>query len=372
MPFSKNMKEKIKDPEFKDSIEKNDDLEIEFGNQITDKSSSSNINILNVYLAKSVKTDFNPKELQDIQKKLSEEFKKETFEILPSIKVFTTKKDLSINNNILDKYQLGSEWYKNNDLLNFLKAFSKNYKEIKEQLSVYLAPVSSNNIQTDVNDKKNFLKEKIIDSLNENLKNLFESKFKSLDYWPTVFIEGSSLNVRIASFYDYKVNNRNYESQGTGIRNLLLLILMLEKNKDDESINHLYLIDELEDGLTINIQEEVLNYFYEFIKNHKNITIIYTTHSPNLLPKFNKIDEMSNIIICYRKKNNSKDNNEISGELLTFTSNNLSDIDKTQGFDLCGSGIEIKSNDELMKWCLDLNEENFKKIENQNNKIDKN
>lgn len=174
----------------------------------------------------------------------------------------------------------------------------------------------------------------------------------------------------------YKVNYRHFSNQGTGIKNLFNLVLMLEKNKDNKHLNFIYVIDEIEDGLTISIQEKVVKYLYEFIKENKNVTIIYTTHSPSLLPEFSMIDQWANIIISYRRKENLRDekevpenSNEISGELLTFVPNNIFETNETE-IQLTGVNKNIKNNTELMKWCLDLNENTAKKLYmNQKTKI---
>lgn len=212
----------------------------------------------------------------------------------------------------------------------------------------------------------------ILDSINQNLKKLFKSKFDGLDYCPQTYIEKSFLCVRIVSIHEYNVDCRDYSDQGTGIRNLLSLVLMLEKNKNDKNFNFLYVIDEIEDGLSISVQEKVVHYLYKFIKENKNVTIIYSTHSPNLLP-INKIDEKVNIIIAYRREKTSNDNKELSGELLTVSMDNISEIDQT-GYYIESIKKNIKNNSELMKWCLDLDDDTAKKLyesKKQNSNVNK-
>lgn len=355
MPFFKNMKEKIKNPDLKKSVFKYKDLEIEYGRYSNNIENNADRYNLNVYSEKENKKD----NLKWIRDKLIEEFKDSDFKITPIVRVITTKKDQSINNNLLDKYSLGSDWHKNTNLLNFLKAFSPNYEKTKNDLGNYLTPTSSDKNEND-NDEKNSLKDYILKSINENLKKLFKSKFDTLDYYPEAYIEKSFLCVRIVSCFVYNVDDRDYSNQGTGIRNLLSLVLMLEKNKNDKNFNFLYVIDELEDGLAMSVQEKVINYLYKFIKENKNATIIYTTHSPNLLP-INKIDEKANIIIAYKRQKTSNDKKELSGELLTVSIDNISEIDKT-GYYIESINKHIKTNTELMKWCLDLNDDIAKKL----------
>lgn len=375
MPLPESVSQNIKNDKLQLIISKYNNLRIEFGRSSTSNETDDDKNIFHVYYENEAIKNV---ELDEIDKFLKEEFKNEDFKIRPVVKVITTKKDEEEENDIVfDKYPLGPDWNKNDNLLNFLKAFSTNYEKIKKYIADYLSPSSGKN--NNENDEKDSLRIDILNLINENLKKIFNDKFEGLNYYPEAFIQKGSLNIRIMSSIKYKVNYRHFSNQGTGIKNLFNLVLMLEKNKDNKHLNFIYVIDEIEDGLTISIQEKVVKYLYEFIKENKNVTIIYTTHSPSLLPEFSMIDQWANIIISYRREENLRDekevpenSNEISGELLTFVPNNIFETNET-GIQLTGVNKNIKNNTELMKWCLDLNENTAKKLyesKNQNSNED--
>lgn len=135
---------------------------------------------------------------------------------------------------------------------------------------------------------------------------------------------------------------------------------MLDKNKYDKENNFIYLVDELEDGLTINLEGKVVEYLYDFIQNYKNVTIIYTTHSRTLLLQ-DKIDEIANIILTYRRQKVSEDIKELSDELLTFSCGNIKYVNKT-GIYIDSNKKEFKNIIDLIKHYLELNEDIAKKI----------
>lgn len=135
---------------------------------------------------------------------------------------------------------------------------------------------------------------------------------------------------------------------------------MLDKNKYDKENNFIYLVDELEDGLTINLEGKVVEYLYDFIQNYKNVTIIYTTHSRTLLLQ-DKIDEIANIILTYRRQKVSEDIKELSDELLTLSCGNIKYVNKT-GIYIDSNKKEFKNIIDLIKHYLELNEDIAKKI----------
>lgn len=244
-------------------------------------------------------------------------------------------------------------------------------------MNEYCAPTSSKINSTEIINK-NKRKKEIEDNINNKLKEIFGKIFNCLDFYLSIIIDGLNLVVKIESFNEYEIDAYTITQQGTGIRNLLSLLLMLEKNKYDITSNFLYLIDELEDGLTINLQEKVVEYLCNLIKKNKNVTIIYTTHSPSLLPQIDKLDENANLIISYRREKSSEDRKELSGELLTIQAK-MKNINET-GIQFSGLNKVIdntykdteNNNTKLMKRCLDLNDEIARKLYNIENKIEDN
>lgn len=357
MNFTEIMKEKIHDINLKQTFKERNDWFISFGRSIS-LNKNSNKNELNYFKLSSESK--SSEDLKQITALLSNQFKSE-MNIKPNIILITNKKDESLKNDELEKYALTNQWGNDYNLVAFLKAFSSDYQDIVEKMNEYNAPIT----QESKNDSlemihRDDLRESITKNINDNLKELFKKKFDCLDFYPSVIISESNLIVKIKSFKNYVIDGFVINQQGTGIRNLLSLLLMLDKNKYDKENNFIYLVDELEDGLTINLQEKVVEYLYDFIQNYRNVTIIYTTHSPTLLPQ-DKIDEMANIIFTYRRQKVSEDIKELSGELLTLSCGSIKYVNKT-GIYIDSNKKEFRNIIDLMKHYLELNEDIAKKI----------
>lgn len=139
----------------------------------------------------------------------------------------------------------------------------------------------------------------INNSFKNNIDKIFES-FQTLhakleivldneyDIWPRI-----SNNVQIEA--------KTLENQGKGIQKLIKLIYLINICRADENKNHIMLIDEIENYLSINTQECLLKYLKDILKKSSNLYIIGTTHSPIFFMKDEneKWDSYLNIVCCY-------------------------------------------------------------------------
>lgn len=120
-------------------ISKHNNLKIDVRRSSTSNETDDDKNIFHVYYENEAIKNV---ELDEIEKFLKEEFKNEDFKIRPVVKFIITKKDEKENEIVFDKYPLGPDWNKNDNFLNFLKAFSTNYEKIKKYIADYLSPSS--------------------------------------------------------------------------------------------------------------------------------------------------------------------------------------------------------------------------------------
>ncbi len=194
-------------------------------------------------------------------------------------------------------------------LCSLIKAFAKcdDYEKIIEYLNKLKSPRVDKSDEDAIATREE--NKRMVDFINNSFKDkidkIFES-FKSLhakleivlddeyDIWPKI-----SNNVKIEA--------KTLENQGKGIQKLIKLIYLLNICRADEDKNHIILVDEIENYLSINTQECLLKYLKDILKKCSNLFIIGTTHSPIFFikqEKEEKWDSYLNIICCCLNQEN--------------------------------------------------------------------
>ncbi len=173
-------------------------------------------------------------------------------------------------------------------------------------------------LQGQEDDNKRRIKNRLIDSLNNQVKNYFDNELSILKGHPKFSSEGSEivLDIEPNSKISLDVDNGNEDSRSLGFKSFVRIVLemkMLSKVKDDV----IYLIDEPEQGLHPFLQELLMKELKKIVANKDNgLTILIASHSPYIVQfeenEFNKYFENLNFIL----RNQVSDSKLKSGETI--------------------------------------------------------
>ena len=138
--------------------------------------------------------------------------------------------------------------------------------------------------------------------LNKKLNRYFK-KFSCIKASPQLNTpENGNVTLFIEDFYEYKYTSANEHERSLGYKYFLRIILeLIAWSRSEREV--VYMIDEPETSLHPYLQYELLNNIEEILKNSKNITVIFATHSPYMIKQFELLDEIEDQIFwLYRKK----------------------------------------------------------------------
>lgn len=136
---------------------------------------------------------------------------------------------------------------------------------------------SEKNIDNEKNKIKTYSKKKIKDIFS-NL-NIYAS--------PRIDIDGNNLKIRVEPTENYKVNDFiSTQNNSSGYKSIMWILLKFEQlifNCDNnDNLKGIFILDEPDKNLHPFLQQQMINYMIEKIKN-TNVKLIYTTHSPFLI-----------------------------------------------------------------------------------------
>ncbi len=252
----------------------------------------------------------------------------------------------------------------NSEIMNFLRKFS-NEKDFETILS-YLVDLADAKPKT-INDAglthdRNEKKRKIEKILSENINKSFSEIFTKLNTKINVeFSEDSAIQLVFVSTLQYKYAARNISDQGSGIKKVIKLIFLLKQLITTDK-NHLILIDEIENCLSVNSQTFVINYLKSIIKKADNLFLVMTTHSPLFFDFFKteNLDEIYSLTICVKNDD---------GALLVDTVPSINSVCfENDGANNIGAGRILKNGKEcsngidLLCYILDASKEIIESI----------
>lgn len=151
----------------------------------------------------------------------------------------------------------------------------------KESINI----ISSNNDGT-INSVKN------IDAEKNKIKKYSEKKikeiFSNLNIYasPRIDIDGNNLKILVQTTENYKINDFiSTENNSSGYKSIMWILLKFEQlifNCNNDDSLGIFILDEPDKNLHPFLQQQMIDYMIEKIKN-TNIRLIYTTHSPFLI-----------------------------------------------------------------------------------------
>lgn len=206
----------------------------------------------------------------------------------PDFKIINGDDNLENDNEINFSYQ---QLLNENDLgyfklIEFLCAFASNDEQVFEWLELLKdikSPIQSNltgeplqRYRNEINSKKAKFKNEI----NENIANLYKN-FSNLHCKLVIDLtETNNINISIKTNENYKLHALSYKLQGKGVKKLINLIYWLQFSKITKK-KCVFLIDEIEESLSINSQLSLLCYLKDFLKDNKNVYFVIVTHAPS-------------------------------------------------------------------------------------------
>lgn len=154
------------------------------------------------------------------------------------------------------------------------------------------------------NFRKNGGQEKILYSMNRNIEN--------------------TLTVTTETYHPLQQQKRSVERMGKGIRSIYMLSLLETYTEDENSISSLIMIEDPEIYLHPALQKTSGDILYRLSKKHQ---VIFSTHSPNLLPNFNS-RQIRQMLMNDRGQVSVREKTDISAVLedLGYTANDLMNV----------------------------------------------
>ncbi|CRX37090.1 / / putative ATP-binding protein involved in virulence / 634614:636362 Reverse [Candidatus Hepatoplasma crinochetorum] len=279
-----------------------------------------------------------------------------------------------------------------------------NSKNEMQEMFYFFDPNEEYNLKSKLSDyynNTNLNSNKAID-LKKSIENVINSKlnniFKKFSIYAEFIFEITNDSFRI----DFTNKNNNYfidhkdpENSSSGFNAFFQIILKINiyKNKKNDD-KFIFLFDEPEKNLYLQLQTELLSYLSEIISNSNNIYIIFSTHSPYMINKNQNIinvtrDKFGSSIL---KKIQNIEDNYISSEnqklirdSLTLDEANansknnfINDKSKKIFYTNEVSGLQefknlkkdIKLNEKFQFILIKENDENFKNIANKHDFLD--
>lgn len=251
--------------------------------------------------------------------------------------------------------------------IKFLDAFSDNpdqKSKLLEKFTFIKKPKPTNLSHEDsqkYENKINRTKIEICNDINKNLKGIF-SPFKNLHCNLQISLGQDSnilLNIHKENEADNTVNAITIDLQGSSVKKVIKLIYLLQYCKSQKNEQHVLLIDEIENCLSINTQLALLEYLRSFVKEYNNVFIAIVTHSPTFfsIPKNQKYDDYLMLNVCCPL-------NDHSLGLETIAANDVLSSDTGYEFP---NGEDIQNGVIFLSKVLDMPVDEAKKIKMKNN-----
>ena len=201
-------------------------------------------------------------------------------------------KKIFYTNNLNVIYSKNAE---NENNIDFLYDFSQYETDNATKLAIdfFLEnPKNSINIISSNNDGT-IKSEKNIDNEKHKIKTYSQKKiediFSNLNIYasPLIDIDGNNLKIHVEPTENYKVNDFvSTQNNSSGYKSVMWILLKFEQlifNCDNNNnLKGIFILDEPDKNLHPFLQQQMINYMIEKIKN-TNVKLIYTTHSPFLI-----------------------------------------------------------------------------------------
>lgn len=198
-------------------------------------------------------------------------------------------------------------------LFEFLCAFANDWEQTENwlnQLKEIKNPTPSALVGEKLKryqDNINKIKKTFIDEINKNISELYKD-FSNLHCKLVVEFDNNN-NIRLSIKPD---NNLEYYAltyglQGNGVKKLINLVYRLQLCKNQPSQKYIFLIDEIEESLSINSQISLITYLKEYLKNNDNVYLVIVTHAPSFfdLKENEKYSDYMYLNICSQNNDGS-------------------------------------------------------------------
>lgn len=286
-------------------------------------------------------------------------FQKVTQKFYPKIIDLIDDSSFSLNPIVFSKQDIENKNQTFKILSDTIKAFAADsYEEIIKDLKWLKSPKSSSDIETNigVNEERKRIIKKINDAFSRKIDEIFEP-FKNLHCKLKIELDGANDILPSISHDNYQIISKDTNNQGKGVIKLIKLIYLINLCCANKDQNHLLLIDEIENNLSINTQASLLMYLKNILKNNDNLFIVLTTHSPIFFRKNDdeKYDDYLNVICCSQTTNDG---------LQSFSILNL-DETLSVGFST-DNNKNLKDCVDVLSYLLDADRETINKLFGQN------